>query len=432
MHRRTFIASSAALAALPARALQTEAGPARLPSKIAALSNRSGEAVPIKLAEREQRIERARALLLADKSDALIITTGTSLAYFTSLRWTQFDRFFAWVLPAKGRPFIVCPAFEEARLRERMTAVPTTFPDAAGTRVYTWNEDEDPFKTLTAALRDAAIVTGKLAIEERTQFIFSDGIGHSNPALSIVRGNPVTYGCRSVKSSAELALLQLANNVTLSVYRALYESAQPGMTNNEASDLIAAGFQRCGFKGNVMCQVDEYTARPHGSVQPQVFREGSLVLLDDGCSVEGYISDITRMFIVGKPNAAKFDKQRKVFDIVRAAQAAALSKARPGVACQSIDAAARGVIVSAGYGPGFKYFAHRLGHGIGMDGHESPYLVGGNALPLAPGMCFSDEPGIYLSGEFGIRLEDCWHMTEDRGWMFTPSSPSLEHPFAGA
>ncbi len=432
MNRRKFLASSAALAVTPAVAFQEQSSRGKLPAAIAALTNRSGEAVPIQLSEREQRVERARALLRSNKADALIITTGSSLTYFTGLRWGQSDRFFAWVLPVKGNPFLVCPAFEEARLRERTDAVPSVLPSAAKTRIHAWNEDEDPYKLLAKALRDAGIATGKLAIEERTQFSFSDAIAHASPALSIVSGNPVTYGCRGIKSPAELALMQLANSVTLSVYKAFYESAHPGMSNKEGADLISAGFSRCGFRGAVMCQADAFTALPHGSLQTQMFKEGSLVLLDDGCAVEGYVSDITRMFIVGKPSGPKFDKQRKVFDIVHAAQAAALAKARPGVPCQSIDAAARAVITDAGYGPGYKYFAHRLGHGIGLDGHEWPYLVGGNPLPLAPGMCFSDEPGIYIPGEFGMRLEDCWHVTEDGGKMFTPPSPSLDQPFSVA
>ena len=321
---------------------------------------------------------------------------------------------------------------EEGRVRERMESKPVTLPQAANTRVYPWNEDESPYRLLHTALADVGVATGSVAIEERTPFMFADGIGQASPVLSMVSGNPIIHGCRGIKSPAELALLQLANTVTLSVYKAFYQSVQPGMTNVEASALIAAAYQRTGFPGDASCQVDQYSALPHGSLQPQVIHEGSIVLIDDGCSVQGYTSDITRTLIVGKAPAAQLDEQRKVFGIVKAAQAAALAKAHPGVPCEAIDKAARDVITAAGFGPGFRTFSHRLGHGIGMDGHEWPYLVGGNTQPLAPGMCFSDEPGIYQPGKFGIRLEDCWHVTEDGGKMFTPTSPSLDYPFGDA
>ncbi len=330
------------------------------------------------------------------------------------------------MLPQHGRPFIVCPAFEEARVRERMSAHPPTLPSASSTRVYTWNEDEDPYALLAKALSETGIATGKIGLEERTQFAFADRIAHASPALTAVSAIPVTAGCRAIKSPAELALMQLANNITLSVYEAAWKSIQPGMTNRHVSDLIAAAYLRTGFPGDASCEVGKYSALPHGSLQPQTIRTSEVILLDDGCTVEGYQSDISRSFVLGKATG----KQMEVFDIVHRAQAAALAAAHPGVECQAIDLAARKIIEDAGYGPGYKFFSHRLGHGIGMDGHEWPYLVRGNTEPLQPGMCFSDEPGIYIPGEFGIRLEDDWHVTEDGAKLFTPQSPSLEHPFA--
>jgi Xaa-Pro dipeptidase len=431
--RRRFLLTSAAAAASPAlsRAQQPHSQE-NLPPALAALTSRRGEAVPITLAEREQRLDRARSLMHQNKIDAIVITTGTSLTYFTGLRWGQSERFFAWALPAKGAPFIVCPVFEEGRVRERMEAQPATLPSASTTRVYTWNEDEDPYKLLAKALKESGIATGIIGIEERTQFVFADGIAHASPALTTTSATPVTFGCRSIKTPAELALMQLANNITFSVYEAAYKSAQPGMTNRQFTQLIDAAYARCGVTGEASCQVGEYSALPHGSLQPQTIREGEIILIDDGCFVEGYQSDISRTFVLGDATSPKLDKQRKVFDIVHQAQSAALAAARPGVQCQAIDAAARNVITAAGFGPDYKHFTHRVGHGIGMDMHEWPYLVRGNTLPLAPGMCFSDEPGIYITGEFGVRLEDDWHVTEDGGKMFTPQSPSLEHPFASA
>ncbi len=437
--RRRFLLTSAAAAALSpsaainAQSTHSDKAPSEsLPPAIAALTSRRAEAVPITLTERERRLDRARELMHQNKIDALVITTGTSLTYFTGLRWGQSERFFCWALPAKGAPFLVCPVFEEGRVRERMDATPATLPSASTTRVYTWNEDEDPYKLLARALKESGIAAGQIGIEERTQFVFADGIAHAGPALTAVSGTPITFGCRSIKSPAELALMQLANNITLSVYAAAYKSAQPGMTNRQFTQLIDAAYARCGVTGEASCQVGEYSALPHGSLQPQVIREGEIILIDDGCFVEGYQSDISRTFVLGNAASPKLDKQRKVFDIVHQAQAAALAAAHPGVQCQAIDAAARNIITSAGFGPDYKHFTHRVGHGIGMDMHEWPYLVRGNATPLAPGMCFSDEPGIYITGEFGVRLEDDWHVTEDGGKMFTPQSPSLEHPFDGA
>ena len=434
--RRSFLLSSAAAAAaVPSLSLNAQrpqrpnrASDEPLPLAIAALTNRHAEATPITLAEREQRLERARKLLVENKLGALVITTGTSLRYFTGLTWGQSERFFCWTLPATGAPFVVCPVFEEGRVRERMDAQPATLPSASTTKVYTWNEDEDPYKLLAKALKEAGLATAKIAVEEKTQFLFADGIAHASPTLTIASGVPVLLGTRGRKTPAELALMQLANDNTLAVYEAAWKSIKPGMTNRDVSNMISAAYDRTGFPGDASCQVGEFSALPHGSLKPQTIREGEIILLDDGCTVEGYQSDISRTFVLGKAT----DRQKTVFDVVHKAQAAALAAARPGVPCHAIDDAARKVVTDAGFGPDYKHFSHRLGHGIGMDGHEWPYLVRGNYTPLAPGMCFSDEPGIYIIGEFGIRLEDDWHLTESGGVMFTPTSPSLVTPFAKA
>jgi Xaa-Pro dipeptidase len=309
-----------------------------------------------------------------------------------------------------------------------MEAKPAMLPQASVTRVYTWNEDDNPYTLLARALKEAGISTGKIGVEERTQFAFSDGIAHASPTITAVSGTPVTAGCRAVKSAAELALMRLANDNTLKVYEATFKSIEPGMTNRHVSELIAAAYTRTGFPGDASCQVGEYSALPHGSLQPQVIKEGQIVMLDDGCTVEGYQSDITRSFVLGKAT----DKQKQVFDIVHRAQSAALAAGRSGSPCHAVDDAARKVITDAGYGPDYKHFTHRLGHGIGMDGHEWPYLVRGNDTILETGMTFSDEPGIYIVGEFGIRLEDDWVVSSDGGDMFTHQSSSLEDPFAKA
>jgi Xaa-Pro dipeptidase len=423
--RRGFLLAAAAAApalAVSAQMQDESRNTAKVPEPIAVLKSRIQEAVPIQLAEREQRLERARTLLRAKKMDALLITAGTSLNYFSGLRvGYQSERLFAWILPAAGAPFVVCPAFEEGRIRESLENA----PDGASTKIHTWHEDENPYDLVARSLRETGLATAVVGIEERTQFAFADGISHATPALQAVSGTPITTGCRQTKSPAELALMQLANDITLAVYEAAYKSLQPGMTNRAVSELIAEGYRRSGVAGDASCQVGPFSALPHGSVKPQIIREGEVVLIDDGCSVEGYQSDISRSFVLGKAT----DKQRAVFDVVHKAQAAALAAARPGVTCEAIDKAARDVIDGAGYGPNYMHFTHRVGHGIGMDGHEWPYLVRGNKTKLAAGMCFSDEPGVYLEGEFGIRLEDDWHVTENGAKMFTPQSPSLEDPF---
>ena len=427
LNRRRFLAASAVAAALPAFSLKTglaqsPSSAAPLPPALAALKNRRAEVQPITIAEREHRFEQAQKRMRTSQIDAIALIGGTSLVYFTGIRWWNSERLFVCVVPQKGAPFYVCPAFEEERAREQMREA----PGGKDSKVYTWQEDQDPYALVKKGLDDLGISGGKLGIEERVTFVFADGLRKANPRFEIVSATPITAGCRAVKSSAELKLMQLANDVTLSVYEAAWKSIAPGITNRQVSEWIGKAYEQTGFPGDASCQVDIYSALPHGSIQPQVLKEGSLVLIDDGCTVEGYQSDISRSFTVGKAT----DRMKHVFDIVHRAQAAALATAKPGVACGTVDAAARKVIDDAGFGPEYAHFTHRVGHGIGMDGHEWPYLVKGNTQLLEEGMTFSDEPGIYLRGEFGIRLEDDMHITADGAKLFTQQSHSLEEPFA--
>jgi len=416
--RRFLVATSAATALNAAR--NCVAAP--LPAAIAALRSRRAEAHPILLAERESRLEHARSLMHANQVDAIALAGGTSLDYFTGIRWGNSERLFTCVLPRNGHPFYVCPAFEEDRVREQMAQA----PDGRESKILAWQEDHDPYSLVAQALREAGIATGRLGVEERVPFVFSEGIRKAARNIELTSATPVTAGCRGIKSPAELKLMQLANDITLQVYEAAWKSLKPGLTNSEFSDLIAAAYHQTGFEGDASCQVDAWSALPHGSLQPQVIHEGSIVLIDDGCAVEGYQSDISRTFVVGKPT----DKMKRVFEVVQKAQLAALKAAKPGVSCQSVDAAARKVVDDAGFGPGYAHFTHRVGHGIGMDGHEWPYLVKGNTRPLQENMTTSDEPGIYLRGEFGVRLEDDMYITPDGARWFTPQSNSLEDPFA--
>jgi Xaa-Pro dipeptidase len=430
--RRSFLSTAGAAAGLSVTRLSAQrarggdmpAGP--LPPSIAALSSLRNRAKPITAEERRARIERARKIMGEQKIDAIILAGGTSLNYFTGIRWGNSERLTAVIIPKIGNPYIVTPGFEEDRTREQLAGGPMEHTDVA-----IWQEDESPFDRVAQGLKDRGIATGRLGVEETAKFVFADSIGAAAPGLHVTSATPVTAGCRMIKEQHELDLMRLACEATLACYEAVFKALKPGMTQNDCSSLIAAAYGRLGFPGFASVQVGEYTALPHGSITPQTIREGTIIMIDDGCTVEGYQSDITRTFVLGKAT----DKMKKVFDIVHQAQSAALKAARPGVPLESIDAAARKVIVDAGYGPGFKYFSHRVGHGMGMDGHEWPYLVKNNmfgwekALTMQPGMVFSDEPGVYIKGEFGVRLEDDMHITANGAELFTPQSPSIEAPF---
>lgn len=421
--RRAFLgASAAALATAPSlRAEPREQAPAGLPASIQALTSIRDRARPITNDERRGRIERARRLMAEHKIDAMVLCSGTSLVYFTNIRWSGAERLFACVVPVKGDPFVVCPAFEEDRAREQLALGP--FSGKADVR--TWHEHESPYARVAGGLKERGIAAGRVGIEETVKFVFSDGIAQAAPAATVVSATPVTAGCRGVKDAHELELMQLASTVTLRAYEAAWKALSDGMTQTDFARLVSAAHDRLGFSGGAGVQVGEYSALPHGSIQPQVIREGSILLIDGGCAVEGYRSDISRTFVLGRPT----DKMKRLFEIERRAQDAALAAAKPGVPCEAVDAAARKVIVDAGFGPDYTYFTHRVGHGLGMDVHEWPYLVRGNTVPLTPGMTFSDEPGIYLPGEFGVRLEDDMYITEDGAKLFTPQSESLERPF---
>jgi Xaa-Pro dipeptidase len=431
LSRRSFLWLTSAAAGLSVTRLSAQRGreteaPGPPPPSIAALTSMRDRARPITVDERRARIERAKAIMAAQKIDAIVLAGGTSLLYFTGIRWGNSERLFAVVIPKVGNPYVVCPGFEEDRAREQLALGPLVHTDVA-----TWQEDESPFERVAQGLKDRGIATGRVAIEETSKFVFADSIASAAPGLHVTSATPVTAGCRMIKNAHELELMRIASEATLACYEAVFKALRPGMTQNDVSRLIGAAYGRLGFPGFASVQVGEYTALPHGSITPQTIREGTIIMIDDGCTVEGYQSDITRTFVLGRAT----DRMKKVFDIVHQAQTAALKAARPGVPLEEIDAAGRKIVVDNGYGPGYKYFSHRLGHGMGMDGHEWPYLVKNNmhgwekAVKLQPGMVFSDEPGIYIRGEFGVRLEDDMYITADGAGLFTPQSPSIEEPF---
>ncbi len=416
--RRGLLSSALVAAATPAFA-QTPA--------IAALKSRRNEARPIPNDERLARIERAQRLMRGNQLDAIAIGGGSSLFYFSGVRWGVSERLFLMVLPARGEPFFVSPAFEKGRALEQIAESPF-----ARSYVFVWEEDQSPYDSVAMALKERGLATARLGMEERTPFVFASGIGKAVPGAAILSATAVTAGCRMIKSTNEIALMRLANSVTLQAFEAAWKSLRDGMNQREFGELIAAAHQKLGFAGNADVFVGAYAALPHGSRQPQIIRENTIVLIDGSCTAEGYRSDISRTFVLGKAS----DKMKRVFEIVHQAQSAALAAARPSAACEAVDAAARKVITGGGYGPGYKYFTHRIGHGIGLDEHEWPYLTatntlleGGKSVALAANMTFSDEPGIYIPGEFGVRLEDDMHILENGAELFTAQSPSLEEPF---
>jgi Xaa-Pro dipeptidase len=348
--------------------------------------------------------------------DAVFLDSGTSMFYFTGVRWGQSERMFAAVMPASGDIAWVCPAFEEERARELIEF---------GDDVRVWQEHESPYQRVAQVLSDRGIRRGSIGFEERCRFFLFDGVRKESGA-QFVSADPVTIGCRGIKSATELALMQRANDITIEAYRAGFETAYEGMPREELGQNFRAAFSALGVTGGAGAQFGEASAFPHGSSQPQSLREGDIILVDGGCGVDGYRSDISRTIVFGEPT----QRQRDVWAVERQAQDAALAAAQVGVPCEDVDAAARKVITDAGFGTDYEFFFHRVGHGIGLDGHEWINLVRGNKTPLAPGMCFSNEPGIYIYGEFGVRLEDCMYITDEGGRLFTQQSPSIDEPFA--
>ena len=391
---------------------QSGAGP------IASLHPLGPPVMPITDEERRARIEKARRLMAENGISAMFLEGGTSMFYYTGVRWGNSERTFGVVIPAKGEPAWVTPAFEEQRARELIKF---------SNDVRTWQEDESPYRVIAQIIRDRGAATGKIGMEERVRFFIFDGVRQELPTAQFVSATPVTAGCRMIKSPAEIAFMQRANDITLQAIGAAFKTLKEGMTQQQLSANVGEATTHLGGVGDgALVIFGKYTAFPHGSVQPQKLHEGDVVLIDAGCTVDGYTSDITRTTVFGKPT----QRQRDVWDTEKRAQSAAFAAAQIGATCESVDAAARKVITAAGFGPDYKVpgLPHRTGHGIGLDGHEWTNFVRGNTTKIQPGMCFSDEPTIVSYGEFGIRLEDCLHITESGPKFFTPQSPSIEKP----
>ncbi|MEO7749773.1 MAG: Xaa-Pro peptidase family protein [Sphingomicrobium sp.] len=376
---------------------------------------------PIAPAERAGRIAVAQGLMQRAGIGSVVIEAGPSLEYYTGVQWWRSERLTAAVIPAHGDPVLVTPFFERPSVIETL-AVPA--------EVRTWNEDEEPLKQVADFLRERKVAGSPVAFEETDRYFIADRLRQQLPSVAMVSANPVVRAQRIIKSAHELELMQAANDLTLRAMRHAGQGAKLGMTPRDYSKAIdAATIALGGSPEFALVLIDEASAQPHGSNKPQVTRRGSIVLFDCGCTVHGYQSDISRTFVVG---ADPTPEQRKVYNQVRRGQQIAIDAARVGVPAGAVDDAVRRAYESWGYGPGYALpgLSHRTGHGIGMEGHEPVYLVHGEMTPLAPGMCFSDEPGIYLPGKFGVRLEDCWHIAQSGPKFFTQPPTSIDRPFA--
>lgn len=397
----------------------TLAGPALSASVRAATGPHFGLLPPISTDERRARVKKAQELMRQSGVGALLLEPGSSMLYFTGISWWRSERLTAAVIPAEGEIGVVTPYFEEPSIRESM---------AFGDDVRTWNENENPLTLVNGILSDRRALGKPLAVEETVRYFIVSELQKVNPSVHIVSGAPVTLGCRMHKSDHELQLMQRAADITIASYRATYPEIMAGMTPADIADIMTRETTLFGGSPEFnLILLGEASAYPHGSGQPQSVKKGEIVLMDCGCTYQGYKSDISRTFVYGEPTK----RQRKVWDTVHRGQQLGFETARAGTPAGHVDDVVRAYYESLGYGPGYKTpgTPHRLGHGIGMDGHERINLVGGETTRLAPRMCFSDEPGIYTYGEFGVRLEDCFHITEDEPKWFSTPPPSIDEPF---
>ncbi len=416
MNRRNFIKTSGAVATLatvaPSLALGQSPSHQISSSVVKAMKDRI---IPITKAEHLRRVEQARQLMFENKMDALFMEGGTSLNYFSGASWGRSERLFGMLLFQKGDPVFIAPKFEEGRAQEQ----------TGDAKLYTWEENESPYALIKTIMSEQDLLTASLGIEETTRYFITENLGKNISSLKIQPAKSVIAGCRSIKSQHEISLMQIANDITAEVYKVAVLQLKEGMSERGFGEIISNLFSEFGVDGGALVLFGEASAYPHGLVKENTLKQGDIVLIDGGCSVENYESDITRTTVFGSPT----EKIKTVWSIVRQAQDAALKAAKPDIAAENVDGAARKIISDNGYGPGYKYFTHRLGHGIGMDGHEWFYLVGGNKYLLRPGNMFSNEPGIYIPGEFGIRIEDEMLITQTGSRLLLPQQESLEKIF---
>ncbi|PCI64123.1 MAG: peptidase [Kordiimonadales bacterium] len=383
-----------------------------------ALKNITGDSQAITVEERKARVAKAQKLMAEFGIDALVLEPGSAMLYFTGIRWRRSERLTAVVIPREGDIGIVAPFFEEPSVRESMTF---------GDDVRPWHEHESPFELVASILADRGLKGGKIGLEDTVRYFVVKGLQQAAPSFEIMSGLAVTQGCRMFKSQAELALMRKASEVTMGAFADVWPKLEVGMTPRDISGMMGSAQRSLGGSGAWgLVLLAEASAYPHGTGQPQTLKNGDIVLMDCGCKVHGYQSDISRTFVFGEPTK----RQREVWDTVRRGQQIAFETAQLGTPAGAVDDAARKYYESLGYGPGYKTpgLSHRTGHGIGMDGHESVNFVHGEKTLLEPGMCFSNEPGLYIYGEFGVRLEDCIYMGERGPEWFTVPPESLDDP----
>src|SRR5262245_27638550 len=417
MKRRHFLQSSAAaasgLALSGTTPLQLSAQEGLHPALAALKSLRSQEPAQITEAERAERRAKAQRVMAQASIDAMLVEPGPTLSYFTGIGWGRSERLFGMLLPRRGDAVFISPAFEQQRAESLIAGRYT---------IKVWEEDQSPATVIGGVLKDWGFATGKLGVDPSARYFVADRLAKVTPALKVVNCEDVTNACRGVKNAHEIELMRFANRVTIEAFRAAVQTLRAGMSQDELGRNIETAFDRLGYAGGALVLFGESSAYPHGLEKPRALEEGQVVLIDGGTAVQGYESDITRTVAFGTPSP----EARKVFDIVKEAQARALAAAKPGVACGEVDRVARDYITQQGYGPGYKYFTHRLGHGIGLEGHEWPYFVKGSTIKLEPGMSFSDEPGIYQYGKFGVRCEDIIYITDSGAEMLTKAAVSLD------
>lgn len=378
-------------------------------------------AQPIRPEEHRARIAKAQRLMQAQGIGAILVEAGSSLLYFTGIDWWRSERLTAAVIPAEGDVLVVTPAFEEPSIRESL-AVPAD--------VRIWQEDESPSALIAGFLRERRLDKATIGVEETVRFFAVNGLRQAAPDVQIVSANPVVRGCRMIKSPTELALMQLAADVQVAAYRHIAPRIERGMSQQDLRSMLLATVRALGAAADEgLVLIGESSAYPHGSATPRRVADGEIILFDAGLNIHGYQADISRTMVFGRPAN---DRQRLVFDQVRAGQEIAMQTARVGLPAGQVDDAVRRHYETLGYGPGYKLpgTSHRTGHGIGMDVHEPVNLVHGETTPLAPGMCFSNEPGIYIPGAFGVRIEDCFYMTQDGPRWFSKPPASIDDPFA--
>jgi Xaa-Pro aminopeptidase len=372
---------------------------------------------PIAATESAARIAKLQSMLQSQKAAALLVEAGSSLEYFTGVRWWRSERTTVAVIPADGRPIVVTPYFEMPSIKETLKVDADIRP---------WHEDQSPFEIIAKSLTGPA--AGPLAVEHTTRLFITDHVQKvAGFKRQIVSGEAIVNACRMIKSPAELALMQAAADVTINAIRHCHANIKAGMTSADIMNMLVLATEKFGGKHEFsLVLLNEASAYPHGSEHPQSVHEGSVILIDTGCKVEGYSSDISRTWVNGEPTA----RQREVWDTVKRGQEICLETAKVGVPVGDIDIAVRNYYEGKGWARnyGLPGTSHRTGHGIGMDGHEPPNLMRADRTPFQAGMCFSDEPGIYIPGEFGVRMEDCWYLAEQGPKLFTPLAKSIDDP----